>query len=77
MYAYLRNAMGSLTAPAASPTAANAVDQESANEVPSDPTSSDRAGRAPYPTRMRVILILSLMSWMMIALTIAWAMRFM
>ena len=29
--------------------------------------------RAPYPTRMRVILTLSILSWMMVALAIAWA----
>ena len=29
--------------------------------------------RAPYPTRMRVILTLSILSWLMVALVIAWA----
>ena len=51
------------------------ADQDSNEDMETDPMTSDLVDRAPYPTRMRVILILSLLSWMIVALAIAWALR--
>ena len=87
MYVYLHNVMSSQTAPigqkrmrrphgaAILPLGAVTVDQNSIQDLHSDSIAADSFNRAPYPTGMRVILILSVLSWMMVALAVAWADR--
>ena len=85
MYVLPQNVMASLTAPngpertrrrqgaAILPLGVVTVDQEPTEELQADPMAADPVDRAPSSARMRAILILSLISWMMVAFAIAWA----
>jgi hypothetical protein len=44
-------------------------------QMPESSSSEQFADRAPYATRLRVVLSLSLLLWAIIALAIAWAVR--
>lgn len=44
------------------------IDEKSADQ----PNSAEAIERAPYPTRLRMLLVLALLSWLLIAF-IAWA----
>lgn len=51
---------------------AEIYDDSVGSTVSSDGPVSDAADRAPYATRLRVVLLLSLLSWALVIAAIAW-----
>lgn len=47
-------------------------DDSVGSTVSSDSPVSDAADRAPYATRLRVVLFLSLLSWVLVVAAVAW-----
>lgn len=48
---------------------------QAAQDSPSDQLTADLADLAPYSTRIRVILSLSLLSWLLVVAGILWLIR--